>query len=147
MHSADTIGILHSSQATHLKGSKMSTLTLHVTLVSTTEFSRENHHIPSQYGPIVERFVCVTMRDADGDLFVNMTRCDTKFAQDIHGLLPGDSFVVGCKFKELRSDDEYGNRTQVTNCVLGGHQITAKQAIVNSAKESRKAKRLAALGL
>lgn len=125
----------------------MSNLTLHVTLVSTTEFSRENHHIPSQYGPIVERFVCVTMRQADGDLFVTMTRCDTKFAQDINGLLPGDSFVVGCKFKEIRNDSEYGHRTQVTNCVLGGFKVTEKQAMAESAKQAKKAARLAALGL
>lgn len=115
-----------------------------VELVSVTEFSRVNHHIPSKYNkPIVENFLCITMRKFDGTLLVNMTKEGTKFADDIKGLQSGDMFYVGCKFKELRNDATYGERVAVTNCVLGGFKASPSDKV----RDAKKAKRLAALGL
>lgn len=119
------------------------TISRQVVVLSVTSFQRENYHIPAKFGPIVEDFVCISMQDCDGQILVNMTKADTKFARDIEGLQSGDTFFVSCKVKELRNDPTYGERVAVTNCVMGGYKVSQNE----TKKAAKKAARLAALGL
>lgn len=87
------------------------------TLVSISSFDRINTHIPSQPS---EPFYCVELRSVNGECFKSFTRLGTKFSYAIENYNVGDSLFLGCKFKETRTDAEFGVQQIVTNCVIGG---------------------------
>ena len=113
-----------------------------LTLVDLTAFDRVNHHTPK---PIVEPFFAITLRDADGNLYVNYTRQDTAFAIYCRCQANiGDTFEVGFQLGEFR-DDEYGPHYKISRVQVGGYGMEGLRAAKR--KADKRAARLAKLGL
>jgi hypothetical protein len=112
-----------------------------VTVIEICEFARENLWVgEGRYGDGVwEKFVAITMRGDDGQLYKNFTKFNRAFATSVS---VGDTFTLSAEEKEYRLHAD-GGYTAVVYC----HKGLTKAEIAAQKKAEKKAKRLAKLGL
>lgn len=117
----------------------MASIRKNVTIIGITEFTRENHHIPAKFGPIVQNFLAITMRDSAGNLYVNYTEENTGFARTAK---LNDTLEIQATLKETRND-EFGLHNVVTHCRM----VTVAQKTLEAKKNAKRENRLRKLGL
>lgn len=121
----------------------MTEITANVQVTEICEFARVNNHFEDRYGdPVVEKFLAISMRTADGRMLRNFTKFNREFPSQV---ATGDSFTLTYRVKEEnRVCPESGERyTAVVYCKRG----VSKALQAEAKREARKLKRLQKLGL